>query len=222
MTFYCLRPIGSPVEWDHDMMRFMPRSFKCPINSSHDTSPCKRVPSQLHVKPPSRVLRDFIWTWYNECLVTDKVLTLFNSDGVTGFRPRRVAVTGVKRGLPAIPLYELVITGWGGQADKQSGITLRSRCEGCGRETYDSILDPARLVNSKTWDGSDLFTVWPLPRFIFATARIKDIIHNHALRGVRVVPLDELSLSSNEYTPGSLRQWYPDRVAKKRKKDFWL
>ena len=164
---------------------------------------------------------DFVWTWYHECLITEKVLRLFREAGLTGYETKPVTVTGLKRGhLGNVPrLHEVVVTGWGGQARKESGIVLLERCPGCGREVYGPILDWTKAIDEKRWDGSDFFVLWPLANFIFVTERVASLVRKHGLKGARVIPLAEIPPNDGCFA-GKLERYYPPDVAKARERDL--
>lgn len=108
-------------EWSEDV-RF--DRIVCPVDPSHRRAGPRRM--DLTIILPSPTIGDFVWTWYSECIVTDRTLSLFREAGFTGFEVRPVNVEKVKRmgrkrrGEVVIPsLWELVITGQGGDADPE-------------------------------------------------------------------------------------------------------
>src|SRR5512140_1651341 len=79
-------------EWS-DRMDF--ESVRCPRYPGHQHVG-DRI-GDLHVILPMPKVCDFVWTWYSECLTTDRVLGLLQEQGFTGFEPRPVTVERVKR-----------------------------------------------------------------------------------------------------------------------------
>lgn len=230
MRFFRLTDLGilrRHADWA-DGVSYYPAKHECPKNPEHDISHSGRQ-GPLTVELPTADTDDFVWTWGSECLITDEVLQLFKREAITGFTAEPVTVAKVKRGRrqDAPRLHEVVVTGWGGQASAESGITLIERCPGCGHEKYGPILNWARAIDESKWDGSDLFVVWPAPVYIFATERAADIIERHELTGVRVVPISEAETGyptsvMDGFTPGTPERWYAPDVAAKRRADFWL
>jgi hypothetical protein len=150
----------------------------------------------LHIVLPSPKIGDFVWTWMSECLVTDRVLQLFRQAGLASFEVRPVVIERVrrldKRRLEEIPtLWELVVTGRGGDARPESGIRVVYRCEACGLVRYSSYQNGI-LVDEEQWDGSDFFTVNGYPKYILVTERVKDLIMAHGLTNCVLIPAEAL------------------------------
>jgi len=169
-------------------------SIICPLYPGHRRA--GRRLTDLTIILPSPRVGDFVWTWYSDCLITDWVLELFQRAGFTGFEVRPVTVERVKRlgkeGLEDIPrLWELVVTGRGGDARPESGIRVIYRCEACGLVEYSSYRNGI-LVDEDQWDGSDFFTVNGYPKFILVTERVKDLIIAHRLTNCALIPAEKL------------------------------
>lgn len=166
----------------------------CPVNPGHQRAG-KRL-TDLTVILPSPQVGDFVWTWPNECLITERVLGLFRQARLTGFEVKPVVVEKVKRlgkkRLEDIPtLWELVVTGKGGDARPESGIRVIYRCEACGMVRYSSYRNGI-LVDEGQWDGSDFFTVNGYPKIILVTERVKDLIIAHRLTNCALIPAEKL------------------------------
>lgn len=200
--------------------------IKCPITSTHDRRG-KRI-TDLDVLLTSKHIKDFMWTWINECLIQDNILSQFKDQGFSGFDVKPVSV-GIKfkskeydpcddnPGIKTkdavqieIPkLWELVITGWSGIAPPESGIRLWRRCIMCGLLKYKGDTNPLLLIDEKQWDGSDFFMVWPYPRYIFITDRAAKFIKEKKLSGVRLQRIEDLNLNGGAM-PGRLSYYMPD------------
>ena len=72
-----------------------------------------------------------------------------------------------------------------GGASPESGITMQYYCEACHRAKYTDPNHPELMIDPSQWDGSDLFVIWPLPRFIFVTERVVDLIRNEGYKGLK-------------------------------------
>jgi hypothetical protein len=169
-------------------------SIICPVHPGHRRA--GRRLTDLTIILPSPRVGDFVWTWYSDCLITDWVLELFQRAGFTGFEVRPVTVERVKRlgkeGLEDIPrLWELVVTGRGGDARPESGIRVIYRCEACGLVEYSSYRNGI-LVDEDQWDGSDFFTVNGYPKHILVTERVKDLVIAHRLTNCALIPAEKL------------------------------
>jgi len=90
-------------------------------------------------------------------------------------------------------MFELIVTGWGGLPSAKAVLKLVEACPDCGHKVY-AIADPTRIIDPRSWDGSDLFIVWPLPRFIFVSDRLAHIIRKENLSGVKLVPAEAIPM----------------------------
>lgn len=184
----------------------------CPVSQSHSAR-FKRI-GDLHVIADRRAIKDFTWTWENDVLISPKVLSIFQKHQVTGFEVRPAVATYPEPAKEALTeLYEVVVTGWAGFASRESGLSITDACPACGYKRY-SIAHPSRVVDPNAWDGSDIFIVWPLPRWHFASDRLANIIRQEKLSGINLVPASAAALRKGaEYTPGSLFEWMPEKRA---------
>jgi hypothetical protein len=87
--------------------------------------------------------------------------------------------------------------------------------ECCGHLVYTPLTDPSRLIDPTRWDGSDMFMVWPLPKFIFVTERVARFVEQHELTGARLEPVPEMRLQGGGFTPGRLSYYVPRERAQK-------
>jgi hypothetical protein len=167
----------------------------CPVNPGHRRGGARI--GDLVVILPSPRIGDFTWTWYSECLVTERVLHLFRESGCTGFDARPVLIKKVKRvrkgtDISMPTLWELVVTGRGGDAHPRSGIRLFYTCEACGLKKYSSFRNGI-IVDEEQWDGSDFFTVNGYPGFTLITERVRRLIQDHQLINCVLILSQELS-----------------------------
>ena len=196
-------------EWAHDEMEL--ETVVCPTNEGHH-GPGKRL-TDLSVTLPGGTVEDIVWTWYSECLVTDRVLELFKSSGFTGFEVKP-AKARFKRSTEQPPrLWELIVTGWAGMASSESGIRLIEHCKNCGLTKYSAGVCPDKLIDVSKWDGNDFFMVWPLPKYVFITDRVAQIVRGNYLSGAVLTPPSELDLSGG-FGPGRLSYHMPHQRAR--------
>jgi hypothetical protein len=186
-------------------------SVSCPLMPGHGRTGRRLTP--LSVTLRRQPTEDFVWTWYSECLVTQKVVDLFRSEGFTGYDLQPVtARLQSKAGGLSSQLRELVVTGWAGIARRESGVVLVEECSGCGLKRYSCFNSPEFLIDSSNWDGTDFFMVWPLPKFIFVTDRVAAAVGKANLRGARLVPLHQLHCEGT-LGGGRLSYWMPEERA---------
>jgi len=187
----------------------------CPIYPGHRRSGPRLSPLDLLL--PNRPT-DFLWTAASDCLIQDDVLEAFNAAGVTGFAAHH-AKARFRRPQPGAPpvLWELKVIGWGGMARPESGIALDASrsCQYCGHLVYSRFTNPAALIDPSAWDGSDVFIVWPLPRYIMFTEKAAAIIRREEFTGTTLLDLAELEVSTGSLSPGRLSYWFPEEAARR-------
>jgi len=151
---------------------------------------------------PSPRVGDFVWTWYGDCIVTESTLSLFRDAGFTGFHARPVTVEKIKRlsrkrseEVTIPPLWEILITGKGGDAAPESGIRVIDRDEESGVLSYSSFRNGI-IVDEANWDGSDFFTINGYPSYILITERVKELIVSRQLTNCALILSKELQWTS--------------------------
>ena len=111
--------------------------------------------------------------------------------------------------------------GWGGLAPAVSGVELTDFCEACGSTEYSGFTHPELLVDRTQWDGSDFFIVWPLPKFIFISARARKVILENGLSGSVVEPVGEMRMGIAPcLSPGKLEYWLPEAKVREIKRRY--
>jgi hypothetical protein len=184
--------------------------IRCPIKSGHARG---RRNSQLDMVVPCDPAPDVIFTWMSECLIQEPVRLIFESEGLTGFSALP-AKAKIKKTGAAIPVHELAVTGWGGMAPQATGIREVERCPGSGHLRYSALEAPEKLIDPNSWDGSDFFMIWPLPRFRFVTERVVETCQRHGITGlVFLQNWPTTRTKSTGYSPGRLSYYMPKERA---------
>jgi hypothetical protein len=180
----------------------------CPVDESHRRG--GRRLGDLRAAVDLRGIKDFTWTWQQDILASEHLLDVFLKHRVTGYEIRPATVSYSKPSSAKPPrLHELIIIGWGGMASNAAGVKVRDTCDACKYRDY-TIANPGRLIDSASWDGSDLFIVWPLPRYHFASDRLASILREENITGVKFVPAAEIPFKpGNVASPGLLTTWMP-------------
>jgi hypothetical protein len=184
----------------------------CPLDDGHQREG-KRT-SDLNVFLPGKSVDSIVWTWLSYCLIQDHVLESFRSHGLTGFDVRPCTARFKKAtDTPPPRLWELVVTGWAGIAP---GSRIIEHCEGCGHTVYSFSNDPDQFIQTDQWDGSDFFIVWPLPKFIFVSERVAELIRQEKWRDAELIPLKDVfdPTDDNKAGPGRLSYYMPEERAK--------
>jgi hypothetical protein len=204
-------------EWDHGKVILDKSGIDCPVDATHGRIGSGKRLTDLSVTLPRGPVQDFVWTWYSECLIQDRVLDLFRREGFTGFEVKPVKAR-FKKGTDEPPrLWELIRTGWAGLARPESGIKRTYFCDACKHVRYSDIENPQQLIDESQWDGSDFFMVWPLPNFIFVSQRVADCLRDHRLSGVVVKRADEYEKNPaviEGFGPGRLSYWMSEDRAR--------
>lgn len=166
-------------------------SIKCPVNPKHQRAG-NRI-TELRIELPSSKVSHFMKTLLSDWIITDEVAELFKEAGFTGYLLKPVILDKVKKGNKedAPPLWELIIIGKGGTAHPKSEIRLKYRCDACDHEIYTGF-GKGFFIDESQWDGSDFFTVWPLPKYIIVTERVKDLIKKYKLKNCELIPTEKL------------------------------
>lgn len=175
----------------------------------------------LAIKLPFRVLCDFESTWDARLVISERALQALKRHNVTGFDVRPVTARYRRPiGVEPPPLFELAVTGWGGIAAPAARVRLVAACRACKHREY-TIADPTRVIDPSAWDGSDLFIIWPLPGFPFASDRLAKILRRERLSGVELLPPSRISVKPGAtLTPGPLGNSMPGERALEIGKQF--
>ena len=181
----------------------------CPHRPEHTMR--SRWGRPLKVVGPVRPVTDFEWTVYGDVIVSQTMAEAFGKAGFSGVQLLPVEFytsTETPFGRESV---ELRVNGWGGNAPASSGIHEIERCTYCGHRIFSGYSCPERLFNLEDWDGSDLFLIWPLPRYMMVTGRVRDFILDSKYTGVRLRRLAELPrVVAGTLTPGNLADWFDD------------
>jgi hypothetical protein len=189
--FYELeRDYRYPDVWYNDSDAFDPFiSVKCPKYPGHQRGK-RDINVNLWIDIKSRKIGDFVSTVYSDWLITDRVAEIFKAHNLTGYRLQPVKVCNKKLDFN---LWELVITGSAGRAHPDSGIYVKEYCEYCGSTVYSPIKKGVGIiVDEEHWDGSDFFTIIEYYKYVLITEKVKKIIEDNNLKGVRLVLPSEL------------------------------
>ena len=174
-----------------------------PIGDKRRVFCIHRSPLRI-VLPSPAAIGDFVWTWYNECIVTERVLSLFERAGFSGFIADRTEIARFKRrskGTHEVPpLFEILVYGEGGPPDAQSGSEPLTQSNETGDRQYSSYKN-GLIVNEKAWDGSDFFTLEGWRRHTIVSDRVKELIVAEGLSNCLLLPVEGLRWWTNLLTP---------------------
>jgi hypothetical protein len=193
----------------------------CPVDDRHTRA--GRGLGGLSVTIDPTNIKDITWTWSTDVLVTQRVLDVFDKHRVTGFETRPAEFKSPKRSGPELPpMFELIVTGWGGMGAAASGVRVSTLCSTCKYQSY-FIADPSHLIDPASWDSSDLFIVWPLPRYRFASDRLAGIIRQEKITGVRLIPASDIPMKKDSTVyPGRLANSIPEERARELREPFGI
>jgi hypothetical protein len=143
---------------------------------------------------------DFSWVPGGEIIVSQRVKAIFEEHNVTGCKYGPVEMIDpedpedpivVKLPYEGPPLYELIITGSGGNAAEESGIKIEEKCDHCGSASYlpfDRRID-VLIIDPANWDGSDVFKIIEMGNCTFITEKVKSLIEAHKFTNVECIPV---------------------------------
>ena len=171
--------------------------------------------NDLNITLSRGTVQDFVWTWYSECLFQCQVLTLFRSEGFTGFDVKPIKARFKKGNHEPPTLWELVVRGWGGVADQNLASDDFCIVRDVNLRNTLASGNPQNLIDDKQWDGSDFFIVWPMPRLVFVTERVANCIRDHQLTGVLLRDVRGLTdVGKDGLSGGRLSDWMPESRAR--------
>jgi len=207
------------IDWDKTVDL---EQIECPANPNHRRGG-KRT-TELQVVLKKRRTFSVMWTWGNECLIQQHILDVFHQQGFTGFQAKPVHARFNRPGATGTPqFWELIVTGWAGLASSESGIRLNQEksCPVCGSLKYSGATNFSRLIDEKNWDGSDFFMVWPLPKFMFVSDRVREFIQRNDIQLTQFVSPEDLrpkteldrQMLNMGFSPGRLSNWRPEERA---------
>ncbi len=166
-------------------------SVYCPKYKGHQRA--KRPPSvPLRLIIPNNNY-DLITTWYSDWLINVRVANLLKEHNITGYKLADIVIRDDKRRGDNFNknLFELVVTGSGGNIHPSSGHQVISVCEYCGHVKFKAF-DHGIIVNEKDWDGLDIFTVKEYPKFILVTPKVKKLFEDNHVTGCQFVLANDL------------------------------
>ena len=106
-------------------------------------------------------------------------------------------------------------------AASASGVRVLEECPYCKRRIFSGYTDAEKLFDVNAWDSSDVFTIWPLPRYVLATERVCDLIAEHRFSGVKALSIRNLpKVVAGTLTPGNLRDWFEEDRARQIEADI--
>jgi hypothetical protein len=179
----------------------------CPFDPQHTIR--SRWCKPLRVVGPVRAITDFEWTVYNDILVNQDIVQALGRAGFSGISFEPVELLTTTETPIGREVFELRVVGWGGDAPPESGVRVIKECPFCRRQVFSIYTDPEKLFDTNQWDGSDFFTIWPLPRRIMITPRVRNFFLQAEYSGLWVRDLKELpSGSVKTLTPGNVLDWF--------------
>jgi len=163
---------------------------------------CHRQPLVI-VMPSAKAVADFVWTWFLECLVSERVIRLFQDQRLSGFNTRPVTISRFRRrskdNIGLQRLLELEVYGQGGPPHPDSGSKPLPEVDSLGLRRYSSYKN-GLLVDEDTWDGNDFFKIEGWQKII-VTERVKELIESERLSNCLLVPVESMVWPARIPTP---------------------
>lgn len=120
-------------------------------------------------------------------------------------------------GAEQLEYFEMRFMGWGGVVNPASGMRMEYHCAACGLTEFSPLRNPDKIFDSKLWDGSDVFHVYPVGRFV--SERFKQFIETSRFSGVRFESPEEFLEPGLKDPPlthrgvAGLRYYFPESTA---------
>jgi hypothetical protein len=182
----------------------------CPAEPDHRNS--WRPPGPITIDLEESGRTECLWTLMSDCLLGEAVIDELQGNRVTGFATNGVRTVG--HSPSGINYSQFSAIGWGGIAPESSGIHVVEGCRHCGYKRYSPPLHMDKLFDELRWDGSDVFMIWPMTKFIFVVQRVKDILDELGVSGLKLLPIEELKLKGYGFAAHRLKYHFPaDRAA---------
>jgi hypothetical protein len=182
----------------------------CPGDPSHAKR--QRWGRPLQILGSIVPITDIECTVFNDLLVGPEIVSALKAAHFSGIDFTPVELFSTTEIPISREVYELKVTGWGGQAPPESGIKVKEECPYCGRQVFTGITNSRMLFDIDGWDGSDFFIIWPMPKYIIVTAKVRDFFLERAYSGVAFHTLDKLCSSRfhnlQTFSPGNLADWF--------------
>src|SRR5205823_1838317 len=158
----------------------------CPLKPDHSTQ--QRWQRPLKVVGPVVAMTDLEWTVYSDIIIRDDIAAALRAARFSGAEYYPVELFTTTESPFGGRAVELRVFGWGGVAPPESGVRVLDECPHCKRQVFSGYSNPTKLFRIEEWDGSDFFIIWPLPRYVMVTERVRDHIQKAGFTGVRVRP----------------------------------
>lgn len=176
------------------------QSVVCSKNTGHQRAG-RRI-TDLSLDVLSKKVVDFSQTMLSDIVVTDKARAALVASKLTGFSLRPVSIATKPSGHGSVipKLWELVVTGNGGPAHKESGIVKLWECSACGLVRYSAFRNGI-VVDTSVYDGSDFFSVVEYPKYVLVSERAKSIIEDNGLTNVTFMESTKLTWPEGVIAP---------------------
>jgi hypothetical protein len=115
-----------------------------------------------------------------------RVLQGMADAGLTGWEAYPATIRR-KSGVMLSEFSELRVTGFSGIASEAAGCVLRSRCPGCGLNTYESGFRFDLAVKEAAPNGPDFTAIWPLYRRILCSSRARSLLETFDTQEIEFV-----------------------------------
>ena len=141
---------------------------------------------------------DFSWVPGGEIIISQRVKDVFEEHNVTGCRYCPVEMINpedsedrivVKLPYECPPLYDMIITGSGGNAAEESGIKIDEKCDYCGSVSYLDWEIEYLVIDLNNGDGSDIFKCIETGNCTFAIEKVKDLIEANKFTNIKCIPI---------------------------------
>lgn len=128
-----------------------------------------------------------------------------------------VVVKSLQKLLIGYPNWEIVVV-----LGDFGGLVIRDEeiIDGLRRENLPKEF---QTVDASAWDGSDLFIVWPLPGYRFASSRLANILRQEKISGAELIPAIKIPVERGaKVAPASITYCMPEDRARELGRRFGI
>jgi hypothetical protein len=166
---------------------------ECPVFPRHRR--VKKNDENLSVLIKGKKMRDFVFTAYDDLLITDKTAQIFEEHRLTGYKLREVEVANKK--LP-FKLWQVIVVG---KAKLHPDVGMKEvyRCEHCNYASHVAFnSDVGIKIAENSWDSSGFFDTEEYHFTNLVSEKVKKIIDDRKLTGALLIP--GANFSYNDFT----------------------
>jgi len=146
---------------------------------------------KLSFKVSKPIASKFLWSWEpGTVFMPDDIVRTLKRAGITGCLFYPIEIPNTKIEVPDI--FELVVTGKAGFAEKKSNISIINHCESCDRTEYSKISNGI-YVDRANWDGTDICKIKEYPTYVLVSEKVKIVLESNDFNNYILIPTEDIT-----------------------------